>query len=110
MNGTEKSPDGGTLFTEQVELTGHIIDSLLLPKVLDLIMTRGGTFRLPNIIIGQKRQDASYALIEVQAQSAVQLQEILSAIADHGATSVDAHDCRLVEADLDGAFPEGFYS
>lgn len=110
MHASEKSPAPGPVFTEQVELTGHIIDSLLLPKVLDLIMTRGGTFRLPNIVIGQQRQDPSYALIEVQAQSAVQLQDILSAIADHGATSVHAHDCQLTEADLDGAFPEGFYS
>ena len=29
-------------FVEEVELHGHIIDSLLLPKVLDLILTHGG--------------------------------------------------------------------
>lgn len=105
------SPASPTLpFAEQVELSGHIIDSLLLPKVLDLILTHGGQFRLPNIVIGQQREDASYALIEVQAESRERLQAILAAIADHGATSVHAHDCRLVEADLDGAFPEGFYS
>lgn len=110
MKNRHQAPAPTPAFTEQVELNGHIIDSLLLPKVLDLIMKHGGTFRLPNIVIGQRREDASYALIEVQAASQVQLQEILAAIADHGATSVHAHDCRLVVADLAGAFPEGFYS
>ena len=32
-------------FVEEVELAGHIIDSLLLPKVLDLIT--GGGRRVP---------------------------------------------------------------
>ena len=32
--------------TEVVELRGHIIDSLLLPKVLDTIAERGGRYRM----------------------------------------------------------------
>ncbi len=30
-------------FVEEVEVQGHIIDSLLLPKILDEILTHGGT-------------------------------------------------------------------
>ena len=30
-------------FVEQVEIAGHIIDSLILPKVLDTITAGGGT-------------------------------------------------------------------
>ncbi|MCA9079164.1 MAG: TIGR00300 family protein [Planctomycetaceae bacterium] len=97
-------------FNETVELSGHIIDSLLLPKVLDLITECGGTYRIPDIRIGRTRKDSSRALIEVQAESETQLQEILHQISDHGAVSLHTQDCQFVPADLSGAFPEGFYS
>lgn len=95
---------------EDVEIRGHIIDSLILPKVLDIITSRGGSFRIKRITIGQARRDPSHALIEVSAATAETLTDILSQIADHGAVPTTAHDCRLAAADMDGAFPEGFYS
>ena len=48
-----------TGFSEEVELQGHIIDSLLLPKVLDEILTRGGSYELKDIRIGQRQADPS---------------------------------------------------
>ncbi|MCS7168594.1 MAG: TIGR00300 family protein [Gemmatales bacterium] len=97
-------------FLEEVELQGHIIDSLLLPKVLDEILTRGGQYVLKQIQIGQRQEDPSYARIEVRAPSAERLREILDAIHAHGATPVVQRDCQYVPADMDGAFPENFYS
>ena len=44
---------------------GHIIDSLILPKVLDQILTRGASFIIVEFNIGQKRVDQSFARIEV---------------------------------------------
>jgi lysine-ketoglutarate reductase/saccharopine dehydrogenase-like protein (TIGR00300 family) len=95
---------------EAVEISGHIIDSLILPKVLDTITASGGSFRITKITIGEGRHDPSYAAIDVHASSTDALQEILAQIADHGAVPTAKHDCRLVPADMDGAFPEGFYS
>jgi lysine-ketoglutarate reductase/saccharopine dehydrogenase-like protein (TIGR00300 family) len=48
--------------------------------------------------------------VEVRAATAERLAEILNAIGDHGAVRVHDHDCRVEIADIDGAFPEGFYS
>lgn len=95
---------------EDVEVAGHIIDSLILPKVLDLIAGHGGAFRIKQISIGQARNDPSYALIEVRAPDEATLSEILEQIADHGAAPTADLDCRLVPADVEGAFPEGFYA
>ncbi len=95
---------------EEVEVRGHVIDSLILPKVLDCITTAGGSFQIKNIAIGQQRTDPSFAVIQVQAETADQLESILAQIGDHGAVSTAGGDCQLVEADMDGAFPEGFYS
>jgi lysine-ketoglutarate reductase/saccharopine dehydrogenase-like protein (TIGR00300 family) len=97
-------------FVEEVELHGHIIDSLLLPKVLDEILTHGGSYVLKEIRVGQRQADPSYARIEVRAAGAAALDEILAVIHDHGAVPTAAQDCKTVPADLDGAFPEGFYS
>lgn len=97
-------------FVEEVELRGHIVDSLLLPKVLDEINSRGATFVMKDFRIGQRPEDASYALIEVHASSAEQLEEILDQIHDHGAVPIHVRDCEVVEADMDGAFPERFYA
>src|SRR5262245_66182842 len=97
-------------FVEEVELSGHIIDSLLLPKVLDEVLTRGGSYVIKDIQIGRLQNDPSYARLEVRAATAEQLQEILEEIHDHGAVTIDDQDCRDLPADLPGCFPEGFYS
>ena len=52
---------------EQIELQGHIIDSLLLPKVLDEVLTRGGSYVIKDIRLGQRQVDPSFVLLEVRA-------------------------------------------
>jgi len=97
-------------FVEEVVLQGHIIDSLLLPKVLDEILTRGGSYVLRDIRVGQRQTDTSFAKIAIQAPTPDVLRDILDAIHDHGAVPASTRDCRVVAADMNGAFPEGFYS
>lgn len=94
---------------EVVEMSGHIIDSLLLPKVLDAIMTRGGEYEVQEFRVGKRQNDPSFARIEVRAESAADLERILAELHSHGAIPVHTSDCKVVEADLAGAFPEGFY-
>ena len=103
---TENAP----AFVEDVEVRGHIIDSLILPKVLDSITAAGGSFHIKNISIGQDRTDQSFAVVEVRAANSETLQHILGQIADHGAVPTADHDCQLVETDVAGTFPEAFYS
>ena len=56
------------MLSETVELRGHIIDSLILPKVLDEILTPGANFKIAQVKIGQRRTDQSFARIEVSAE------------------------------------------
>lgn len=97
-------------YVEEVELSGHIIDSLLLPKVLDEVLTRGGNYVIKDIEIGRRKNDPSHVRLEVRAKTPELLQEILGEIHDHGAVPIHDADCRIVEADMDGCFPEGFYA
>src|SRR6516165_9026205 len=105
MTATQPPAPSAADFVEEVEIQGHIIDSLILPKVLDEILTHGGAFALKDIRIGQQQADPSSVRIEVRAGSAPALREILDAIHDHGAVPTQARDCYTVEADMDGAFP-----
>ncbi len=96
-------------FVEHVELSGHIIESLILPKVLDQITALGGSFAIDQVTIGQHRHDPSDASLTVHANSREQLEEILTAIGQHGAVPRDPQDCSLEPCDIAGTFPEGFY-
>jgi lysine-ketoglutarate reductase/saccharopine dehydrogenase-like protein (TIGR00300 family) len=97
-------------FVEEIELQGHIIDSLLLPKVLDEVITRGGTYTIKKIDLGKRQVDPSEAKIEIRATTQEQLDEIMRAVHEHGAIPTDQKDCEYELADMDGAFPERFYS
>lgn len=94
---------------EHVEMSGHIVDSLLLPKVLDAILSRGGGYHIETLRLGQRQDDPSFARIEIKADTPEQLEGILAEIHPHGAVPSHIADCQTVIADLDGAFPEGFY-
>ena len=62
-------PAKQTDHVEQVELHGHIIDSLLLPKVLDEVLTRGGSYVIKDIRLGQRQVDPSFVRLEVRAEA-----------------------------------------
>ena len=47
-----------SVHVERVEMTGHIIDSLLLSKVLDAIRSRGGKYHLRELVLGENPDDA----------------------------------------------------
>jgi lysine-ketoglutarate reductase/saccharopine dehydrogenase-like protein (TIGR00300 family) len=106
MNVATDSPE----FSEDVELAGHIIDSLLLPKVLDEITGLGGDYRSREVRIGHDRHDPSYVRLTISAPNQESLERILSTIGQHGAVPVHHSDARIELADIPGAFPEGFYA
>ena len=97
------------MFSETVELRGHIIDSLILPKVLDQILTRGAGFKIAEIKIGQKRADQSFARIEVTAETSEALDELVLRLRQHGAETVERANVQLAQTPEDGVFPQDFY-
>lgn len=96
--------------TETVEIEGHIIDSLLLPKVLDELIEAGADYEIVEFRIGKSHEDPSHARIKVWAPDEGTLDLALRRVHPFGAAPVDAEDARLDPADRDGAFPDGFYS
>jgi lysine-ketoglutarate reductase/saccharopine dehydrogenase-like protein (TIGR00300 family) len=95
--------------TETIEVTGHIVDSLLLAKILDMILEAGCDYEMADVVIGKTNVDPSSARIAVTGDDDV-LGPLLDDLQVHGANRVEQIDATLVEADTDGVLPAGFYS
>jgi lysine-ketoglutarate reductase/saccharopine dehydrogenase-like protein (TIGR00300 family) len=96
--------------TERVEVEGHIIDSLILAKVLDLIVASGADYRVVDVEIGRSQSDASRAVLDVTATDTAVLDALLEELQVHGVNRADVGDAVLVLCDRDGVLPEGFHS
>ncbi len=97
------------MYSETVFLEGHIVDSLVLSKVLDLILLNGGLYEITGFTMGSTRTDISRAEIMVNAETRELLDNILHLIGQHGATR-PAEEILLQPAPQEGVFPDGFYS
>jgi lysine-ketoglutarate reductase/saccharopine dehydrogenase-like protein (TIGR00300 family) len=96
--------------TEVVEVEGHIIDSLILAKVLDTIVDAGAEYRMVDVEIGRASTDTSRARIEIEADDEDLLGTLLTELQLHGANKVEDADATLEPCEHDGVLPEGFYS
>jgi lysine-ketoglutarate reductase/saccharopine dehydrogenase-like protein (TIGR00300 family) len=95
--------------TETIEVTGHIVDSLLLAKILDAILDAGCDYEIADVQIGKTSIDPSSARIAVTGDDDV-LGPLLDELQVHGANRTVHDDARLVAAERDGVLPAGFYS
>jgi lysine-ketoglutarate reductase/saccharopine dehydrogenase-like protein (TIGR00300 family) len=97
-------------FSETVELHGHIIDSYALPRIMDEIMDRGGEFTIEEIRVGRRKDEPSYARIQISAPNRELLDLLLDRAERIGALREEIAEAHVAEAPQDGVFPEGFYS
>ena len=95
--------------TETIEVTGHIVDSLLLAKILDTILEAGCDYEIADVSIGKTSLDPSNARIAVTGDDDV-LGPLLDDLQVHGANRTEQVDAAVVVADRDGVLPAGFYS
>ena len=97
-------------YEEAISLEGHIIDSLILPRVFDTIMDLGGDFIVEEIRVGTSKEKESYARLKVFAESEAKLSRIITMLQGYGAELVSAEDVRTEPAPGDGVLPADFYS
>jgi len=96
--------------TETVQIAGHIVDSLILPKILDLIVEAGVDYRLETVEIGQTNLDPSRVVIELSHPDETAIDKLCERLEVHGASRVGDADAAVVVADRDGVLPLGFHS
>jgi len=96
--------------TARLVLQGHIIDSMTLPQVMDMVMDLGGNFTIEELKVGQHKTDPSICRMEVYASSAELLDSIVRQARALGATAESEQPVLTERVSQDGVFPEGFYS
>ncbi|HEV3103180.1 MAG TPA: TIGR00300 family protein [Candidatus Dormibacteraeota bacterium] len=97
-------------YTARLVLKGHIIDSMMLPQIMDLVMDVGGNFTIEELTVGQHKTDTSLCRMEVVATSPEQLDRIVRQARALGATVESEQPAHLEKVTKEGVFPEGFYS
>ncbi|HUZ89192.1 MAG TPA: TIGR00300 family protein [Candidatus Acidoferrales bacterium] len=94
----------------QLVLEGHIIDSMMLPQIMDLIMDLGGNFTVQELRVGQHTTDPSVCRLEVGAPDPDRLDEIVRRARELGALVATEKPATTAIASQEGVYPEGFYS
>ncbi|MFL6075344.1 MAG: TIGR00300 family protein [Mycobacteriales bacterium] len=95
---------------ETVELSGHLIDTGLLARVLDDVLEYGGDYSITRLEVGRAHDDPSRATLLVKADGEERLQRILMRLQVHGVNQVDPGEAVVRPAPADGVFPDDFYS
>lgn len=97
-------------FLSEIEVRGHLIDSMILTKIFDVIMDLGGEFEVLNMTVGKKKKEPSYAKLQIQGKSQEHLNKILNQVYREGATPTNGKNIVLKVAPKDMVMPDDFYS
>lgn len=99
------NPDGEYMdeISEEIELKGHIIDSLILTKVLDTIMDMDGSYEILQFDIGKTKNDESYCRILVSGTDS------LFAELENLGSFLPKKAVKTKAAPQDGVLPDHFY-
>ena len=97
-------------YSQEVEVSGHLIDSMILTKIFDKIMNRGGEFEILELTVGKKKKDSSHAKLLVTGKNVKHLEEITDDIHREGAIPLNEKQVKLKKATKDMVLPDNFYS
>jgi len=97
-------------FSQEIEVSGHLIDSLILTKIFDKIMDLKGEFQVQEIDIGKRKKDQSYVRLLVKGKNQKHLDNILETIYREGAVSKIQKEIRLKKSPKNYVMPDNFYS
>jgi lysine-ketoglutarate reductase/saccharopine dehydrogenase-like protein (TIGR00300 family) len=96
--------------SETVEITGHLIDTGILSRVLDDIREYGGDWVIDRFDVGHEAADLSSATITVTNDDDEALQLLLMRLQSRGVNQVDPGESEISVCEVDGVFPDFFYS
>lgn len=97
--------------SRMIRLDGHLLDSGLINRALDIVVEAGGSFQVLNFNLGVQRQSTSSAEVKVTAPSHDVMETIMSQLIDLGALPPpqEVCDCHLETVVQDGVAPDDFY-
>jgi lysine-ketoglutarate reductase/saccharopine dehydrogenase-like protein (TIGR00300 family) len=90
--------------------TGHLIDSGLMSKYLNLVVENGASYELHRFDIGRTVGDFSTVEFTVSAPDRERLEAVLQNLIAVGCHPEEDRDATLRPSDQDGTVPDDFYS
>ncbi len=96
--------------SETVEISGHLIDTGILSRVLDDIREYGGDWVIDKFDVGHEAADLSSARITISSEDDEALQRLLMRLQTRGVNQVDPGEAETSLCEQDGVFPDFFYS
>jgi len=97
-------------YEQEIEVKGHLIDSMILTKIFDKVMDLKGDFQVLEFIVGKKKRDPSYARLLVRGRDQQHLDELLESVYREGAQPISVQQVMLEPAVQDMVMPDSFYS
>lgn len=97
-------------YSTEIEVRGHLIDSLILTKIFDGVMDLDGEFEVKKIQIGNKKKDESYAELRIIGKNQKHLDKLLQLVYREGATAKLQKRVSLKPASKNCVMPDNFYS
>ena len=94
-----------------LRLEGHLLDSGLINRALDVVVESGGSFQVLNFNLGEQRQSTSSTEVKVSAPSHEVMEGIVTQLIDLGAVDLpqDERDAKLEPISQAGVAPDDFY-
>jgi lysine-ketoglutarate reductase/saccharopine dehydrogenase-like protein (TIGR00300 family) len=95
-----------------LRLEGHLLDSGLLDRALELTVENGGSFQILNFQLGKQRQSTSRSEIRVSAPASDALENLVGQLIELGcipAAAERTNDTRRETVTIDGVAPDDFY-
>jgi lysine-ketoglutarate reductase/saccharopine dehydrogenase-like protein (TIGR00300 family) len=96
--------------SEHVTMSGHILDTGVLPAVLDLLGELEIEYEIVELQVGKTREDESFARMRVTASTDDELIAMIDRLRAHGVNAETVEDVVVAAADIAGSFPPDFYS
>jgi len=95
--------------SQVIEVEGHLIDSMILSKILDTIMDLQGEFEFLEFNIGKRKDDYSSTKIQINGESEEHLDNIIREVLRLGAMLQETPEIEYMAAPGDMMLPDEFY-
>ena len=95
---------------EVVEARGHLVDSHVMEKMFDTIVSSDGSFEVEEFQIGRTNIDQSYMRMRIEAPTEEVIDALVQNLVDMGCTTIHGGDVVRRTVERDRCAPLDFYS
>lgn len=97
-------------YEQEIEVKGHLIDSMILTRIFDKVMDLKGDFQVLEFTVGKRKKESSYARLLLRGKNQQHLYELLESAYREGAQPITIQQVMIERAVKDMLMPDNFYS